>query len=140
MNKSGDIIIIEDDPDDQFLLEEAFGTMEYENKRIYFPDGFEALEYLRSTTSLPFLILSDINLPKLNGFELREKLNNDAELKLKCIPYLYFTTAATQQAVVNAYSKSAQGFFVKTTQFADLQDTLRVIMEYWMKCTAPNNF
>ncbi|MCE7065169.1 response regulator [Dyadobacter sp. CY326] len=140
MNKNGEIIIIEDDADDQFFLEEAFVSLNYSNKRVYFSDGLAALEYLHNANSLPFLILSDINLPKLNGFELRNKLNNDAELKLKCIPYLYFTTALNQQAVIDAYSMSAQGFFVKTADLDDLQDTLRVIMEYWMKCAAPNNF
>ncbi|MCF2502018.1 response regulator [Dyadobacter sp. CY107] len=140
MNKNGEIIIIEDDLDDQFLLEEAFGTLKYTNKRIYFPDGLAALEYLHASDTLPFLILSDINLPKLNGFELRAKLNNDASLSLKCIPYLYFTTALSQQAVIEAYSTSAQGFFVKPENFSELQVMISSIMEYWSKCAAPNNF
>ncbi|KQS27909.1 response regulator [Dyadobacter sp. Leaf189] len=140
MNKNGEIIIIEDDADDQFILEEAFEVLGYSNARRYFPDGEVALEYLHSTDKLPFLILSDINLPRLSGFELREKLNNDAELKLKCIPYLYFTTALNHKVVIDAYSTSAQGFFVKPNNFDELRDTLRVIMDYWTKCAAPNNF
>lgn len=64
MNKSGDIIIIEDDLDDQFMLEQVFDTLGYENKRLYFLDGIAALEYLHGVSAVPFLILSDINLPK----------------------------------------------------------------------------
>lgn len=67
---------------------------------------------------LPFIILSDINMPKLNGLELRKKLKTNADLQLKCIPYLFFSTAANQPAVVEAYSMSAQGLFYKTKYFA----------------------
>lgn len=140
MNKNGEIIIIEDDEDDQFLLEEVFSVLNYPNRRKYFPDGVAALEYLHQESSTPFIILSDINLPKLNGMELRNKLHTDAQLKLKCIPYLFFSTAINQQIVIDAYSTSAQGFFVKQTSFEDMLDTIRVIMEYWTKCASPNNF
>lgn len=115
MNKDGEIIIIEDDEDDQFLLEEVFTALNYTNKRIYFPDGEAALEYLHSDRAAPFIILSDINMPRLNGLELRNKLKMDAALNLKCIPYLFFSTAVNQKVVVDAYSTSAQGFFVKQT-------------------------
>ena len=140
MNKNGDIIIIEDDEDDRLLLELAFNDLNYGNRRKYFPDGLAALEFLHSSEAAPFLILSDINLPKLNGFELRNKLHTDAELKIKCIPYLFFSIAVSQEMVIDAYSTSAQGFFVKETSYDDLRDTIRVIMEYWKKCAAPNNF
>ncbi len=140
MNRNGEIVIIEDDEDDQFLMEEVFAKLDYPNERIYFPDGLAALNYLHSTTTAPFLILSDINMPKLNGFELRNKLHTDAQLKLKCIPYLFFSTAISQKVVIDAYSTSAQGFFVKQNSFNDLLDTIKVIMEYWKKCAAPNNF
>jgi len=140
MNKEGEIIIIEDDEDDQFLLEEVFGALGYANKRVYFPDGQAALEYLNSDSAAPFIILSDINMPRLNGLELRNKLQTDAALSLKCIPYLFFSTAINQQVVIDAYSTSAQGFFVKQTSFEELLDTIRVIVEYWKKCAAPSNF
>jgi len=140
MNKNGDIIIIEDDSDDQFLLEEAFIFLDYPNKRKYFLNGLTALDYLHNTNDPPFLILSDINMPILNGFELRKKLHEDAELSLRCIPYLFFSTAISQKTVIDAYSISAQGFFVKQVSFNELVETLKVIIEYWKKCAAPNNF
>jgi len=140
MNKNGPIIIVEDDIDDQLLLEEVFVSLGYPNKRIYFPDGEKALEYLNKTENSPFLILSDINMPKLNGFELRQKLHTDAALQIKCIPYLFFSTAINQKMVIDAYSMSAQGFFVKENSFAELEKTIGTIMEYWLRCAAPNNF
>jgi DNA-binding NarL/FixJ family response regulator len=86
------------------------------------------------------LILSDINLPRLDGFALREKIKLDAKLQLKCIPYLFFTTASTQKSVVDAYSLSVQGFFIKQNNMAELEKTISVIMEYWQRCTSPNSF
>lgn len=140
MNKNGTIIIIEDDPDDQFVLEEVFRELGYPNPRMYFKDGLSALEHLYSTPERPFIIISDINLPKLNGLELRRKVQTDAELSLRCIPYVYFTTAINQQSVIDAYSTSAQGFFVKPGAFEEIKETIKVMMEYWGKCAAPNNF
>jgi DNA-binding NarL/FixJ family response regulator len=98
------------------------------------------LDYLYSSGVSPFIILSDINLPKLNGLELREKLHTDAALSLKCIPYIFFTTALNKQAVIDAYSSSAQGFFVKPAEFIDIKETLALVIGYWKKCAAPNNF
>jgi CheY-like chemotaxis protein len=140
MNKNGPIIIIEDDIDDQNLLKEVFEKLEYPNELIFFTDGKKALEFLSTGDVLPFIILSDINLPKLNGLELRKKLKTDADLALRCIPYLFFSTALSQRAVIDAYSMSVQGFFVKPTSMKELEDTISVIMEYWKKCAAPNNF
>jgi len=140
MNSSGPVIIIEDDTDDQEMLQDVFDKLDYGNKVIFFPDGEQALEFLNRTDISPFLILSDINMPKLDGFALREKIKTDAELDIKCIPYLFFTTASNQKSVIDAYSLSVQGFFVKQNKFSELEKTISVIMEYWKRCVAPNNF
>lgn len=100
----------------------------------------EALDFLNRTDTIPFIILSDINMPRLDGFALRAKLKTDADLEIKCIPYLFFSTALSQKAVIDAYSLSAQGFFVKQTSMSELEKTITVIMEYWKRCAAPNNF
>ncbi len=140
MDKDGPVIIIEDDADDQDFLTEVFQKLNYPNKIIFFYDGQEALDYISKADAIPFLILSDINMPKLNGFELRKKLKTDAELQVKCIPYLFFSTALNQKAVIDAYSMSVQGFFVKQTSMSELEKTISVIMEYWKRCAAPKDF
>jgi CheY-like chemotaxis protein len=140
MNRNGPIIIIEDDKDDQLLLTEVFANLSYPNKLHFFPEGQSALNYLNSTDVIPFLILSDINLPKLDGFALRSKIKMDAKLQLKCIPYLFFSTASSQKMVIDAYSLSVQGFFIKQNKMAELEKTIIVIMEYWQRCASPNNF
>lgn len=140
LNKNGPIIIIEDDEDDQEFLTEIFEKLNYKNKIVFFFDGQEALDHLNTTKELPFLILSDINMPKLNGFALREKLKTDSKLNNKCIPYLFFSTALNQKAVIDAYSQSVQGFFVKPSSVGELEKTISAIMEYWRLCAAPNDF
>ena len=140
INKSGPIIIIEDDADDQDVLTEIFKKLNYPNKILFFFDGEEALDFINKASDLPFLILSDINMPKLNGFALREKLKTDAKLNIKCIPYLFFSTALNQKSVIDAYSLSVQGFFVKQNSMLELEKTIFAIMEYWRRCAAPNDF
>jgi CheY-like chemotaxis protein len=140
VNKNGPIVVIEDDADDKEFLVEIFKKLNYPNKVVFFSDGELALNHLETTDELPFLILSDINMPKLNGFALREKLKTDSRLSNKCIPYLFFSTAANQRSVIDAYSQSVQGFFVKPNSMTEMEKTIQAIMEYWRRCAAPNDF
>ena len=140
MNKNGPIIIIEDDADDKEILVEIFQKLGYKNKIVYFSDGDKALEYLNHTDTQPFLILSDINMPRLNGFELRNKVFTNEQLQTKCIPYLFFTTGANKKAVVDAYALSVQGFFLKPNSMQALENTIKKIVEYWKECIAPSQY
>lgn len=138
MNKRGPIIIIEDDMDDQYILTDIFKELNYKNELIFFADGLLALEYLTNTDIEPFLVLSDINMPKLNGMELREKIHNNEDLRLKSIPYLFFSTSAEQKHVIDAYSRSIQGFFIKPVSYEKLKSIIVKIVEYWQDCESPN--
>jgi len=140
MNKAGPIVIIEDDMDDQALINSVFTELNYINEIIFFRDGVKALAYLKLDGVYPFLILSDINLPKLNGFELKKMIYTNDELSKKCIPYLFFSTAVDEKAVYDAYTSSVQGFFVKPVTYLQLNKTLKLIVEYWQECYSPNNF
>ena len=138
MNKTGPIVIIEDDVDDQYILTDIFKELNYDNKLIFFGDSVQALEYLTATDIEPFLVLSDINMPKLSGMELREKVHNNEDLRLKSIPYLFFSTSAEQKHVIDAYSRSIQGFFIKPNSYDRLKSVIVKIVEYWKECESPN--
>ncbi|MES2703236.1 MAG: response regulator [Bacteroidota bacterium] len=140
MNKTGPIIVIEDDADDRFLLAAVFKELAYANEVVFFENGVDALAYLEDEAVYPFIILSDINLPKLNGFELRKMVHTNEGLSAKCIPYIFFSTTVDEKAVSDAYTMSVQGFFVKPGSYAVLTDTVRIIVEYWQKCYSPNQF
>lgn len=140
MNKSGPVVVIEDDQDDKEILAEIFRKLDYKNEVVFFEDGNAALDYLNRTDTIPFLILSDINMPKIDGFELRNKIHTNNQLHVKCIPYLFFTTSANKKSVVDAYAMSVQGFFVKPNSYEKLASTIKKIMEYWTECIAPSEY
>ena len=83
MNKSGPIVMIEDDMDDQDIFRDVFDDLAFKNEIIFFKDGEEALEYLIKTDEKPFIVFSDINMPKLSGMELREKIHTNEDLRIK---------------------------------------------------------
>lgn len=140
MSRSGPIIVIEDDLDDQLLLGETFKFLKCSNEVIFFTDGYKALDYIKTTNVQPFIIISDINMPSIDGFALKKMIQNNEELNIKCIPYLFFTTGVDQKGVFEAYSMSAQGFFIKPSTVEDLQNTVRKILEYWKECFAPSHY
>ena len=137
MNHKGPIVVIEDDWDDQEILTTVFTDLNLDNKIVFFDDGFSALEYLGTTDEHPFLILCDINMPKMNGFELKRKIEEKELLRLKCIPYLFFTTSADPKNVSEAYSRSIQGYFKKPTSYTELKQLIKYITDYWKVCHAP---
>jgi CheY-like chemotaxis protein len=138
MNKKGPIIVIEDDEDDREFMKDVFIELNYENEIIFFEDGQLALNFLVHEKIEPFIIISDINMPVLNGMALKEEIQKNENLRLKCIPYLFFTTSANQQHVIDAYSKSVQGFFVKPNSMVKLKAITKKIVDYWQECESPN--
>jgi DNA-binding NarL/FixJ family response regulator len=79
-------------------------------------------------------------MPRINGFELRNKVFTNDQLQNKCIPYLFFTTGANKKAVIDAYAMSVQGFFLKPNSVNELERTIRKIIEYWQECIAPSQY
>lgn len=140
MPKSGPIVFVEDDIDDQELFSEALEQLKISNKIRFFGNGQEALTYLLTTSEHPFIIFCDINMPLLNGIELRDEMNNDEYLKEKNIPFIFFTTAANKQVVQEAYYTSVQGFFQKPQSFPEIKSILQEVISYWEKCRHPNSF
>lgn len=140
MNKSGPIIVIDDDLEDHLIFDEIFKNLKYPNKVIFFSNGIDAVEYLMSTDDLPFLIISDINMPGMNGFEIRSKICQNEKLNSKYIPYLFFTTSVDKKAVREAYELSVQGYFIKPATMTDMENTLKKIIDYWQESFAPSQF
>lgn len=137
MNKNGPIVVIEDDADDRFLFDKVIRDTGIDNEIIMFEDGPAALDYLRNTNVYPFLILSDVNLPKMDGFQIRKLVQTAEGLVEKCVPYLFISTSVSPEAVQKAYKMSVQGFFMKPNTISELQSTLKLILDYWKVCYAP---
>jgi CheY-like chemotaxis protein len=95
------------------------------------------LKYLQTTLERPFLIISDINLPAMTGFDFLKSINNNQRLKEKYIPFIFLTTASTASTIQQAYLMPAKGFFVKPLNGNQLRQTIAAIIEYWKISSIP---
>jgi response regulator RpfG family c-di-GMP phosphodiesterase len=137
MNRNGPIIIIEDDKEDQELMKEALSEISISNEILIFGDSEEALHFLLTTPVEPFIIFSDVNMPKISGLELRQKLQTYNDLRIQSVPYLFLTTSAENRAVIEAYKNSIQGFFIKPSTFSGIRKLLQTVVAYWQNCVQP---
>jgi CheY-like chemotaxis protein len=133
------IIIVDDDSDDQFLIEDILKRLGVSSPIYFFDNGKQALEYLNATKEGTFMILSDINMPEMNGLELRRRINMNDELRRRSIPFVFFSTAARDVEVTAAFDMTVQGFFVKNDNYESMKDSLEVIFAYWTRCKHPNS-
>jgi CheY-like chemotaxis protein len=138
MTKGGPILVFEDDTDDQELIGEVIASTGYKNEVIFFTNGEAAFNFLMTTLTKPFLILSDINMHIMNGLELRRKIDKIEHLRKKSIPFIFFSTTATPDAVDEAYELTVQGFFVKDHSMAKMKEDIKLILDYWSLCKHPN--
>lgn len=134
------IIHIENDVDDQYLVEEALRAASIPNPVRFFRDGQQALLYLQTTAEVPLVILCDVIMPGMDGFELRDRIDADPVLRMKAIPFVYFSTWANKELVEQAYQGTIQGYHLKGKSFADLQAELSLIVAYWKRCLHPRSF
>jgi CheY-like chemotaxis protein len=119
------ILLVEDNPDDVILIKRAFAQTGLRHRLLHVPLGSEALAYLngeppytdRSTYPLPDLVLLDIKMPGMNGFEVLRWIRNQWELAHLCVVML---TSSDQIRDVNeAYRLGANSFLVKPLDFVN---------------------
>jgi len=137
MHTKGEILVIEDDADDREILHEIFTMLNHPNKIVFFEDSTEVIPYLLSSNTKPFMVISDINMPKMDGFELRDMILNDERLMDKCVPYIFFSTSKDNENVIKAYKAAVQGYFKKDDDLEKYADTINKIIEYWKDCITP---
>ncbi|WP_125721277.1 response regulator [Flavobacterium ustbae] len=139
MSKSGPIVLLEDDQDDKEFMEKIFSELGIENERVYLKNSQEALDYLNSTSKSLFLILCDVNLAGMNGLELKREIDSIPYLRLKSIPFVFYSTSIRQEQVIEAYSElTVQGFFKKENDFDQAKTVVSTILSYWKLCRHPN--
>lgn len=139
MSLKGPIICVEDDIDDQFLIKQIIQGLDVPNKLVFFNNGVEALYYLETTHEQPFLILCDINMPRMNGFELRNEIFKSKTLRRKTIPFVFLTTAVNPEYLQMAYDTMVQGFYKKGSTYQALELQIKCIIDYWKHSLHPNS-
>ena len=140
MPKSGPIIIVEDDVDDQDVLKDIFVELKIRNILRFFNNATEALNYLLATNEKPFLIISDVNMPAMSGLEFLNSINVHNDLKNKNIPFVFLTTSNDPVQMKQAYDASAQGYFVKPNSMEANRQLIKTIIEYWMFASRVYNY
>jgi CheY-like chemotaxis protein len=139
MSKYGMIMIIEDDEDDKELFEKVVRELGIKNEIKWFIETNSAFSFLSSTEEDIFLIFCDINLPGKNGIDFKRDVDENPELRKKSIPFLFFSTAASQKNIDEAYTEMVvQGFFKKEFSYDRMKEMLRTIFDYWTLCKHPN--
>ena len=138
MAKEEIIVIIEDDRDDQDVLREVFKSLNTPYELVFFDQGNDAYNFLMSTSRKPFIIISDINLPKMNGIELKRKIDTTDYLRRKAIPFVFLTTADNRSTVDSAYEvTNLQGYFRKGLLMEEIRENIRCILNYWSAALHP---
>ncbi len=131
------ILIVDDDEDDLELIKEAGAYLKISHPLVFFQSGTDLIQYLKTASKPPFLIISDVNLPSQDGFALRKQLMDDGDLKYKSVPFIFWSTAASEKQIQFAYDLPAQGFFFKPSNFQDICSTFEAILDYWTKSQHP---
>ena len=130
MNKSP-IVIVEDDKEDCDILVEAFHQIGVKNPFRCFTTPLPAIEYLRSTREVPFIIISDMNMPVMNGLAFKNIINEDKTISKKRIPFVFLSTSKENSLIEKAFHLSIQGYFQKPNDVESLKGIARAIVEYW---------
>lgn len=133
------ILVAEDDPDDRFLIEDAFLENKISNSIDFVEDGEELMEYLyrnaqcsdRKGQSLPGLILLDLNMPRMDGRQALKLIKADENLKN--IPVVVLTTSRADEDVARAYGLGVNSFISKPVTFEGLVEVTRVLTDYWIQ-------
>ena len=142
--KTVDILLVEDNPDDAEMSLYAFNTSleKLTPKLWHVKDGVEALQFIFGDKGINEpdlvnikLIILDIKMPRLNGFDVLAALKEDA--RTKDIPVIILTSSKEKSDLLTAYNLGAEKYIVKPIAFEEYVSTIAEIGEYWKKMRTP---
>jgi CheY-like chemotaxis protein len=137
MKPKGKIIIVDDDADECDFFSHALKKV-CDNEILCAHNGEEGLKLIHEHKDNTFIIVSDINMPKMNGLEMKRVIEGTPELKLKAIPFIFQTTHDNVVVIKEAYSLNIQGLLFKTCDLNELQKRVELILTYWTTVVHPN--
>jgi CheY-like chemotaxis protein len=130
------ILLVEDDTVDTMTVTRALKEIHVSNRLINVSNGKEALEYLMSADNeKPCIILLDLNMPKMNGFEFLHAIKKDDLLKM--IPIVILTTSKEEQDKIDSFKLSVAGYMIKPVDYQKFVDVMRTINVYWTLSELP---
>ena len=137
------ILLVEDDPGHARLIEKNLRRSGITNKLVTASDGQLALDYLHgegdfagNKAASPLLVLLDLNLPVLNGYQVLERMKADE--RLKRIPVIILTTTDDTREVERCYDLGCNVYITKPVDYHDFSDAIRKIGLFLSVVTIPN--
>ena len=129
------ILLVEDNEGDIVLAKEALKEARIKNRITVVTDGEQALQYLFRengyyNASHPDLILLDVNLPKVNGMEVLERIKSDPALKI--IPVVMLTTSTSEKDVMRAYQSYVNCYINKPIDLEEFIRVIKTIESFWL--------
>jgi len=137
------ILIVDDDPNDRFLIKTAFREAGVTDTIHDVEDGAEAIAYLkgqgkysdRNEFTFPTFVLTDLKMPRVNGFELLRFLKSNPQLIV--VPTVVFTSSSDRDDIKRAYLFGANAYHVKSQTLDGLSSQLKLVHDYWTNCEVP---
>ena len=133
------ILLVEDNPDDEELTLRAIKQSRVLCEVVVTRDGEEALDYLFGTGKFPapapshqpYLVLLDLNLPKVDGLEVLERMRADP--RTQCVPVVVLTSSSEGKDIQASYRLGANSYVRKPVQFDRFTTALQQLVQYWMQ-------
>jgi DNA-binding response OmpR family regulator len=136
------ILLVEDDPDHEALAIRALRKANVANEIRVARDGAEALEYMKGIVSgvnqIPQLVLLDLKLPKVEGFEVLRAIR--AADKTSLLPVVILTSSDEERDIVSSYRLGVNSYIRKPVNFSDFAEATRQLGMYWLllnQCPPP---
>jgi len=132
------ILLVEDNPDDEALTLRALKKNNIRNEVIIARDGVEAVDYLfgtgahagRDLSAMPQVVLLDLKLPKMDGFEVLERIRSSEATKF--LPVVILTMSNEDQDRIRGYGLGANSFVRKPVEFDKFIEAVRQLGLYWL--------
>lgn len=124
------LFLIEDDDIDAMTISRSFAKQKIKNPIVRAYDGLEALEMLRAgQVPYPYVILLDLQMPRMNGLEFLEELRKDEQLSSSIVFVL--TTSKVERDIDESYKQHIAGYYVKDDAGLQFMDIVDVFDGYW---------
>ncbi len=132
------ILLVEDNPDDEALTLRALKKNNIRNEVVVARDGVEAVDYLfgtgvhagRDLSAMPHVVLLDLKLPRMDGFEVLERIRSSEATKF--LPVVILTTSNEDQDLLRGYGLGANSFVRKPVEFDKFIEAVRQLGLYWL--------
>jgi CheY-like chemotaxis protein len=130
------VFIIDDDIEELEMAKEIWQELNFSNPLELFSNPQDLLNRLKQDIN-PFIIICDVNLQTIDGFVLRQELSEETDLSYKSIPFVFWSTSASNDQIKKAYDIGGHGFFLKGQTYTQIKDSLNIILTYWTASKVP---